>query len=65
MSGGAESATFDQTLTGTFSSTSGLDIDPLSGEIDTNLSAVSTYTIEYTSVGVDIPFSSVNATVLL
>ncbi|MDB4066337.1 BspA family leucine-rich repeat surface protein [Flavobacteriaceae bacterium] len=38
---------------GTFtSSPSGLDIDPLSGEIDTNSSAVSTYTIEYTSVGV-------------
>ena len=38
---------------GTFtSSPSGLDIDPLTGEIDTNSSAVSTYTIEYTSVGV-------------
>jgi gliding motility-associated-like protein len=38
---------------GTFtSSPSGLDIDSLTGEIDTNLSAVSTYTIEYTSVGI-------------
>ena len=38
---------------GTFtSSPSGLDIDPLTGEIDTNSSAVSTYTIEYTSVGI-------------
>jgi len=38
---------------GTFtSSPSGLDIDFLTGEIDTNLSAVSTYTIEYTSVGI-------------
>ena len=38
---------------GTFtSSPSGLDIDSLTGEIDTNLSAVSTYTIEYTSEGI-------------
>ena len=38
---------------GTFtSSPSGLNIDSLTGEIDTNLSAVSTYTIEYTSVGI-------------
>ena len=38
---------------GTFtSSPSGLDIDLLTGEIDTNSSAVSTYTIEYTSVGI-------------
>ncbi|MDA9245067.1 BspA family leucine-rich repeat surface protein [Flavobacteriaceae bacterium] len=38
---------------GTFtSSPSGLDIDFLTGEIDTNSSAVSTYTIEYTSVGI-------------
>ena len=38
---------------GTFtSSPSGLNIDSLTGEIDTNLSAVSTYTIEYTSEGI-------------
>ena len=38
---------------GTFtSSPSGLDIDSFTGEIDTNSSAVSTYTIEYTSVGI-------------
>ncbi len=38
---------------GTFtSSPSGLSIDSISGEIDTNLSAVATYTIEYTSSGI-------------
>ena len=38
---------------GTFtSSPSGLSIDPITGEIDTNLSATDTYTIEYTSSGI-------------
>ena len=38
---------------GTFTSIpSGLNIDSLTGEIDTNLSTVSTYTIEYTSIGI-------------
>ncbi|MDC0485627.1 BspA family leucine-rich repeat surface protein [Flavobacteriaceae bacterium] len=42
-----------ETLGGTFTFTpSGLNINPSTGEIDTNLSSVATYTIEYTISGI-------------
>ena len=49
---------------GTFtSSPSGLSIDSSSGEIDTNLSAVATYTIEYTSSGISPGTASFTLTI--